>query len=68
VRFQIRDSRFGLALSEGESAVDALTDFLHVRERADVRAAIKVIHVGDDGTVDINYKGLRLYAVPVEEA
>jgi hypothetical protein len=68
VRYQIRDSRFGLALREGESAVDALTDFLHVCERADVRAAIKVVHVEDDGTVEVNYKGLRLYAVPVEEA
>jgi hypothetical protein len=67
VRFQIRDPHFGLALTEGESAVDALTDFVYVRERADVRAAIKVVHVEDDGTVEVNYKGLRLYAVPVEQ-
>jgi hypothetical protein len=66
MRFQIRDSRFGLALREGESAVDALTDFLHVRERADIRNAIKVVHVEDDGTVEVNYRGLRLYAVPVK--
>lgn len=67
MRFQIRDTRYGLALRDGESAVDALTDFLHVRERADVRAAIKVVHVADNGAVEVNYRGLRLYAVPVEE-
>jgi hypothetical protein len=64
-RWQVRDARFGLALREGESAVDVLTDFLHVRERADVRNAIKVVNVADDGTVEVNYCGLRLYAVPV---
>jgi hypothetical protein len=68
VRFQLRDSRFGLALREGETAVDALTDFLYVQERSDVRAAMKVVHVADDGTVEVNYKGLRLYAVPVTKS
>jgi hypothetical protein len=67
MKFQVRDARFGLALREGDNAVDVLTDFLHVRERADVRNAIKVVHVEDDGTVEVNYRGLRLYAVPVKE-
>jgi hypothetical protein len=65
MKYQVRDHRFGLALADGENGVDALTDFLHVRERADVRAAIKVVHLDDDGTVEVNYKGLRLYAVPM---
>ncbi len=65
MKYQIRDARFGLALREGDHALDVLTDFLHVRERADVRSAIKVVRVEDDGTVAVNYRGLRLYAVPV---
>jgi hypothetical protein len=66
VKYQIRDTRFGLALREGDNALDVLTDFLHVRERSDVRNAIKVVHIEHDGTVEVNYKGLRLYAVPAK--
>jgi hypothetical protein len=68
VKYQVRDARFGLALADGKNAIEALTDFLYVRERADVRAAIKVVHVEDDGTVAVNYRGLRLYAVPTDRA
>jgi hypothetical protein len=67
VKYQIRDTRFGLALREGDNALDVLTDFLHVRERADVRNGIKIVNIEDGGTVEVNYKGLRLYAVPVEK-
>lgn len=66
MKYQLRDTRFGLALREGDTALDALTDFLYVQERADVRNAIKVIHAGEDGRVEVNYKGLRLYAIPAE--
>ncbi len=45
MKYQIRDARFGLALREGDHTLDVLTDFLHVRERADVRSAIKVVRV-----------------------
>jgi hypothetical protein len=67
VRYQIRDTRFGLALRNGDNAIDVLTDFLHVRERADVRNAIKVVRIEDDGTFEVNYRGLRLYAVPASD-
>ena len=73
MKYQIRDPRFGLALREGDNALDVLTEFLHVRERADVRSAIKVVRVEDDGavqvnSVQVNYRGLRLYVVPVANA
>jgi hypothetical protein len=63
-RWQLRDTRFGLALLEGDDALDVLVDFLHVKERADVRNAIRVLHVAEDGTVAVTYRGQRLYAVP----
>jgi len=66
-RWQVRDARFGLALREGDDALEVLVDFLHVKERADVRNAIKVLHVAEDGTLEANYRGQRLYAAPAPE-
>jgi hypothetical protein len=65
MKWQVCDARIGLA-RDGKDALDVLTDF-SARARTRGRACSDhVVHVSDDGTVEVNYKGLRLYAVPAK--
>jgi hypothetical protein len=64
VDWQIRDPRFGLDIYEAETGWQALAAFLVASERGDIAAKMKDVHVDDDGTVSVTYRGRRFYAVP----
>jgi hypothetical protein len=64
VEWQIRDPSFGLDIYEAETGWQALAAFLVVSERGDIAAKMKDVHVDDDGTVSVTYRGRRFYAVP----
>lgn len=68
VDWQIRDPSFGLDIYEAETGWQALAAFLVASERGDIAAKMKDVHVDDDGTVSVTYRGRRFYAVPRQEA
>lgn len=65
MEFQIRDTQFGLALYQADTAEEALADFLGDRMRGDVLAH----HEKDaDGTASFALFGRRYYAQAVADA
>jgi hypothetical protein len=60
VDWQIRDPRFGLDIYEAETGWQALAAFLVASERGDIAAKMKDVHVDDDGTVSVTYRGAVL--------
>jgi hypothetical protein len=64
VKFQIRDSRFGLCLREAETAEGALAQFVADRLAADGVIAMKAMKSNDDGSAETLCSGLRYMAIP----
>jgi hypothetical protein len=64
VKFQIRDSRFGLCLRDAETAEGALAAFLADKLAADGRIAMDTMQVRDDGSAETLCRGMRYVAIP----
>jgi hypothetical protein len=65
VKYQIRDSRYGLSIREAETAEGALAAFLADKLAADGRIAMDTMKAHDDGSAETLCRGMRYSAVPV---